>query len=187
MGNSIRARIHSGHNHYNLVTTSVTCWLPDSKCLLSSTLVSAGWCVVLPGIFISLLIRVSVGYLGLLVYDCWSWVCGNTMGVMYARDAHLYGPGPARELTAFVCARLGLGGNNLLLVFVSGLFLLSIWNNRDWFFSVSRLFLKDTVYCFFSKNSTSLCGCVRWYLSPFIELSEYKHRYISLREYDLVR
>ena len=38
------------------------------RCLLSSTLVSAGWCVVLPCMSISLLIRVSFEYFGLLVY-----------------------------------------------------------------------------------------------------------------------
>ena len=60
MGNSIRARIRSGHYYYNLVTTSflpVGFWIP--KVSSSSTLDSAGWCVVLPFMSSSLLIIVG--------------------------------------------------------------------------------------------------------------------------------
>ena len=60
MGNSIRARIRSGHYYYNLVTTLF--YLVASgfqRCLLSSTLDSPGWCVVLPFMSSSLLIIVG--------------------------------------------------------------------------------------------------------------------------------
>ena len=173
VGNSIRARIRSGHYYYNLVTTSFTCWLPDSKgvffLLLWFPLVGVLFYLVCPSRFW------SEWVFGISV--CWCitacqpaaicswflllcWVCGNTMGVMFARDAHEHDPGPARRFesicTLTSCAWLDVVEINSFLCFCLVFFLLSIWNNQTDSFCVASLPKRHSLLFFLKKQHQPL-------------------------------
>ena len=160
MGNSIRARIRSGHYYYNLVTTSFTC-SGLQRCCLSSTLVSAGWCVVLPGMSISLLIIVG--------YECapGQLVCITPVQLAAKLQSGLI---VSMRFRSDRSCHLFLGGGSLKLADIHTSCVHAFYSDLE---EITSLFQKDTVYCFFSTNNTSPCGCVQWFLLPFIELSEY--------------
>ena len=151
------------------MTTSFTCWLLDSKgvFLLSSTLVSAGWCVVLPGMSISLLIIVGCECApGQLVCITPVQLAAKlqpgliiSMRFRSDRSCPLSWVVERRSKLADIHTSCVLGFYSDLVEITSFLcffwtFLLSIWNNQTVSFCVaSFLFKKDTVYFFFSKTT----------------------------------
>ena len=135
------------------------------RCLLSSTLVSAGWCIVLPGMPSSLLIIVGCECApGLLV--CITPVqlaaklqCGLIVSMRFRSDRScppfsFLGGWQRRSKLAdlYTSYVLGFYSDSVEMTSLLGFFLdffFFLFGTTRLFLSMSRLFLKDTVYCFF--------------------------------------
>ena len=84
-------------------------------------------------------------------------------GTLMCKGAHEHDPGPTRRfdsMCTFDCARLDLVEITSFLCFLSGLFLLSMWNNETDSFCVTSFFTRHCLL-FFPQKTTNPCSCVR--------------------------